>query len=331
MRIEDSVTSISWIPSESITGAFKAPFEVGLSHYDAPPPDQMIDFNSFLAEDRARFANHLRAYIDVEDGVVVGHGHLGGGGIGSTTLRLGRRDITFAAVSLPDRRGAEPIAPDAVRFWQTTGGRTGVPAPRRVNRAPFLQFSAPLAWTTLFLTLYADGRKEFELSGASPFPRHWLYDGEGTLVRKSSTISFQQWSAEAFGSHTPWGDVDTPALTTQVETALERLLSEQIMKSATKPSVRQLPPGAQLTTQGEELTELYVLLDGLLAVEVDGISLAEVGPGAVLGERAVLEGGRRTATLSAVTACTVAVADRAAVDVPSLERLAGGHRREVRS
>jgi hypothetical protein len=331
MRIEDSVTSISWIPSESITGSFKVPFEVGLSHYDSPPPDHLIDLDGFLAEDRARFANHLRAYIDVKDGVIAGHGHLGYGRIGSTTLRLGRRDMTFAAVSLPDLRGAEPVAPDAVRFWQTAGGRTGVPAPRRVNRAPFLQFSAPLAWTTLSLTLYADGRKEFELSGASPFPRHWMYDGEGELARKSSTISFQQWSAEAFGSHTPWGDVDTPALTTEVETALERLLSEQIMKSGRKPAVRRLRPGARLTTQGEESTELYLLLDGMLAVEVDGTSLVEVGPGAVLGERAILEGGRRTATLTAVTACTVAVADRGAVDVLSLEHLSGGHRREETS
>jgi CRP-like cAMP-binding protein len=66
----------------------------------------------------------------------------------------------------------------------------------------------------------------------------------------------------------------------------------------------------------------------MLTVEVDGTPLAEVGPGAVLGERAILEGGRRTATLTAVTDCTVAVADRAAIDVPSLEHLTGGHRRE---
>jgi hypothetical protein len=328
MRVEDSVTSISWIPSESVTGSFKVPFEVGLTHYDAPPPDRVIDLDGFLAEDRARFANHLRAYIDVEDGVVVGHGHLGGGRIGATTLRMGKRDLTFAAVSFPDRRGAESVAPDAVRFWQTAGGRTGVPAPRRVNRAPFVQFSAPSSWTTLSLTLYADGQKEFELSGASPFPRHWMYDGDGTLARKSSTISFQRWSTEAFGSYTPWGNIDTPALTTEVETALERLLSKQIMRSGTKPEVRRLPPGARLTTQGEASTELYLLLDGMLTVEVDGTPLAEVGPGAVLGERAILEGGRRTATLTAVTDCTVAVADRAAIDVPSLEHLTGGHRRE---
>ena len=39
MRVESSVTSISWIPSEAITGMTKMPFEMGMAHYDPPPPD----------------------------------------------------------------------------------------------------------------------------------------------------------------------------------------------------------------------------------------------------------------------------------------------------
>jgi CRP-like cAMP-binding protein len=61
---------------------------------------------------------------------------------------------------------------------------------------------------------------------------------------------------------------------------------------------------------------------------VDGESLGEVGPGAVLGERAVLEGGRRTATLTAVTPICVAEARADAIDRDALARLAEGHRRE---
>jgi CRP-like cAMP-binding protein len=56
--------------------------------------------------------------------------------------------------------------------------------------------------------------------------------------------------------------------------------------------------------------------------------LVEVGPGAVLGERALLEGGARTATLTAVTPVRVAVADTAALDPDALARLAADHRRE---
>ena len=45
----------------------------------------------------------------------------------------------------------------------------------------------------------------------------------------------------------------------------------------------------------------------MLDVEVDGAVVAQVGPGAMLGERAALEGGTRTATLRAVTPCRLVV------------------------
>ena len=41
MRIESSVTSVSWIPSEAIEGLPKLPFELGIGHYDEPPPDRL--------------------------------------------------------------------------------------------------------------------------------------------------------------------------------------------------------------------------------------------------------------------------------------------------
>ncbi len=329
MRRESSVTAVSWIPSESVTGAvFRVPFEVGFSHYDEPPPDLLTDIDALLATDRARFVNNLRAWIEIQGGVIVDHGHAGTGRIGATTLRLGRQDMTFAAVPLPDRRKAEPISAEAVRFEQTAGGRTGVPAPRRVSRPPYVQLAAPLAWTSLRLTLHADGREDFELIGASPFPRHWVYDHKGRLAAKSATIDYQRWSTEAFGRHTPWGDTDSPAFVSAVESALERELSRQIMRSGAKPQIRRLREGQSLTRQGEEADELFLLLDGVLSVDVDGNVLAEVGPGAVLGERSILESGRRTASLTAVTPCTVAVADRDSVDPGALQQLSAGHRRE---
>lgn len=256
------------------------------------------------------------------------HGHSGTGRIGATTLRLGRQDMTFTAIALPDRRRAEPLGADAVRFEQTAGGRTGMPAPRRVSRPPYVQLAAPLAWTTLSLTLHADGSQEFELTGASPFPRHWVYDNDGRLAAKSATIDYQRWSTEAFGRHSPWGDTDSPAFVSEVESALERELSLRIMRAGTKPRIRQLRLGQRLTQQGEQADELFLLLDGLLQVDVDGNALAEIGPGAVLGERSILEAGRRTASLTAVTPCTVAVADRDSVDLEALQQLSEAHRRE---
>ena len=95
MRFSSSVTSVSWIPSEAITGmALKLPFEVGVAHYDAPPPDTITDLEAFIAADRCRFANRLGGWIEVEDGVIVDHG-LTAGHIGATTLRVGGKAITF--------------------------------------------------------------------------------------------------------------------------------------------------------------------------------------------------------------------------------------------
>jgi hypothetical protein len=329
MRIESSVTSVSWIPSEAVKGlATKLTFDMGIAHYDAPLPEVIDDLEALREADAFRFANELRAWIEVEDGRIVDHGHSGQGLIGSSTLRLGKREVTFEAFALPDLRPEPEVGPTSVRFVQTAGGRTGLPAPRRVRRKPFVQFRAPLAWSTLALTIHADGSSEHELVGASPFPRHWIYDADGKLVAKTGLIDFSTWYRRAFGKHSPWGDEDSPALVTEVETALERLLSSAVMRGGRKPSVRKIKEGHTLTEQGEAGDELFLLLDGVLRVEVDGERLAELGPGAILGERAILEGGLRTCTLRAVTPCKVAVAGAGELDPDALAELSKSHRRE---
>lgn len=329
MRISSSVTSVSWIPSEAITGvALKLPFEMGMAHYDAPPPDTITDIEAFVAADLCRFANQLGGWIEVDNGVIVDHGVTGMGRIGATSLRLAGRAITFTAIPLPDLTSVRRLGDEAVRFERTAGGRTAVPAPRRVNHPPYVQIAAPLAWTTLALTLRADGTTEYQLVGASPFPRHWLYDEDGVLRSKSAVIDYRTWSTEAFGPHSPWGDEDSPALVSEVESALERRLSGQVMRSGAEIDISRLDPGQLLTEQGQPGDDLFILLDGLVRVEVDGEPLAEIGPGALLGERAALADNRRTATLRALTRCTVAKASPSVLEQAEREQVAEFHRRE---
>jgi hypothetical protein len=328
VRIESSVTTISWIPSEAIDGlASKLPFEIGLAHYDRPPPDVIEDLEALRRSDAFRFANELKAWIEVKDGLVVGYGQTGGGLMGSTTLRLGSLRTTFAAVAYPDLRPAPEVTETSVRFVQTAGGRTGVPAPRRVRGKP-VALTAPTVWSTLALTLHADGRSEPDVVGASPFPRHWVYGPDNRLLAKTGLMDFETWYREAHGQHSPWGDEETPALVTVVETELERQLSVQIMRQGAKPKVERLSEGDVLTRQGSEGSDLFLLLDGVLAVEVDGVEVATVGPGALLGERALLEGGLRTSTLRAVTPCKVAVAAGTELDPAALAEISRSHRRE---
>jgi len=197
-----------------------------------------------------------------------------------------------------------------------------------VRHRPFVQWQAPTAWTTLSLTLHADGRAGFEIPGASRFPRHWVYGAEGKLSHKSGLTDFRDWYRKSFGRHSPWGDEHSPALATQVETALERVLSVQLMHSGVKPAIRKLTAGQTLARQGQPGTDAYLILDGVIRVERDGERLAEYGPGALLGERAHLESGTRTATLVAVTPCRVAAVDAGQLERSALEELSSGHRRE---
>jgi hypothetical protein len=203
-----------------------------------------------------------------------------------------------------------------------------MPAPRRVRGKPYFRINSAIAWTTLALTIKADGSSQHELTGASPFPRHWVYDNDGKLVHKSGLISFEEWYRESHGENTPWGEEDSQAFVVEVESALERELSSTIMRSGAASKPKLLDVDATLTEQGDAGDELYLLLDGVLAVEVDGETVAEVGPGAILGERAVVEGGKRTATLRAVTTAKVVSVSADQVEPSALEELAATRRGE---
>jgi hypothetical protein len=327
MRVESSVTSVSWIPSEAVTGpVLKGTFESGFTSYDDPPPDTIDDLDRWRAEGRFRFANRLQAWAEVEHGRIVDAGCTGGGLMGATTVRLAKLRATFQPVALPDIRPEPTRTDDAVTFVQTTGGRTGLPAPRRVKHPPFLQFRAPTVWTTLALTIRADGTSSFEVLGASKFPRHWIYDADRKIAAKVGLANFKEWYRDAFGKHTPWGEQESEALVTAVETALERQLSVTIMSGGAKPEIRTLKDGEYLVHQGDPGDSLFLLLDGVLSVTMDGECVAEVGPGVVLGERAVLEGGIRTASLKATTPVRVAVAPSDRIDREALIALREHHK-----
>jgi len=327
MRFESSVTAISWIPSEAIEGMPKLPFELGIGHYDEPPPDRLQagDLERLRDEDRFREANHLKAWVEVEDGKIVGYGHEGGGLVGSTTFRLGLK-IVVPGVAFDVLRPEPDVRSNSVRFVQTVGGRAGFPAPRRVSGKPFFRIHSATAWTTLGLTIGLDGTSFSELLGASAFPRHWVYDNEGTLVKKSGTVDFKTWYREAHGENTPWGEEESDAFVTNAESALEREMSRELMTSGIDMARRSLEPGDTLVQQGEHGDDLFLLVDGVLAVIVDGDEVGEIGPGAIVGELASLEGGKRTATLTARTPCRVAVIPAELVDLQEREDLAVGRR-----
>ena len=241
MRVESSVTAISWIPSEAISGVTRMPFDLKVGHYDAPPPDRIdpARLTDLRDADVFRFANHLAGTMEVEDGRITSFSQRGSGVLNNTHMRVAAFGLTFQAHAFPDLRPEPVVTPTSVTFSQTAGGRPGMPAPRLARKGrPALV--APTVWTTLRLTLHADGRTEAELVGGTPFPRHWVYGHDGELVQKTATISFEEWYERRPGTvGTPWGEEDSPVFVTMAETSLEREMSADA--HARRPAV-----GAQL-------------------------------------------------------------------------------------
>jgi len=70
--------------------------------------------------------------------------------------------------------------------------------------------------------------------------------------------------------------------------------------------------GTQLTVEGTIGREAFVIVTGTAAVIKDGVEVARLGPGDHFGELALLDGGLRTATVTAVDDMEVLVLSKPA-------------------
>jgi CRP-like cAMP-binding protein len=68
-----------------------------------------------------------------------------------------------------------------------------------------------------------------------------------------------------------------------------------------------VPAGKVLMRQGDAGREFFLIVDGTVAIDRDGRRLTSLGPGAFLGEIALVDGGPRTATATAETPVRVLV------------------------
>ena len=85
------------------------------------------------------------------------------------------------------------------------------------------------------------------------------------------------------------------------------------------------PAGTVIARQGEIGREFLVIVEGNASVVLDGETIATLGPGDFFGEIALLDGGPRTATVTAETDLVVEVMSHAEftaflVEVPELTR-----------
>lgn len=285
MRHEATVTCLSWIPPTAVEGTLGLPFALRIAHYDQPPPDALpdplSDVDALIGADAIRFANQLHAWIEVgDDGRITGHGSSGGGRIGSTSFRLASRSLTFPGVPLPDLPAPPEVHPDRVRFTQTAGGHTGAPAPRPVRHPPYWRLTAPMAWSTVSLTLHADGTSDVELTAASPFPRHYLYDAAGQLMHESAVIRFDEWIRQSGLEASPWGGGGGVVPVIDPTGIVERRLAGGLLTGGSFAQ-HPLDTGHLLAELPIADDQVHLLLDGVMVMEVDGEPVFEVGPGSI--------------------------------------------------
>ena len=204
------------------------------------------------AEGRFRFANRLQAWAEIEHGRIVDAGCSGGGLMGATTVRLaklrrhvraGRRSPTCA----PTRRVSDTEV--TVRADHRRPHRPARAAPGEAPAVP----AVPRADRVDDPRAHHPRRRHVELRGARreqvPAPLGLRRTTAASRPRSASP-NFKEWYRDAFGKHTPWGDQDSKALVTAVETALERQLSVTIMSGGERPEIRTLKEGEYLVAAG---------------------------------------------------------------------------------
>ena len=92
---------------------------------------------------------------------------------------------------------------------------------------------------------------------------------------------------------------------------LEECTGRQLREIARITEVRELAAGAVLTRAGEPGEEFFLIVDGSARVDVPGGKSGHLAPGDFFGEMSLLlDGGPRTATVTAETAIRVLVIKR---------------------
>lgn len=92
-------------------------------------------------------------------------------------------------------------------------------------------------------------------------------------------------------------------------TTLATLMATRFNALAEEGNTQILESGAMLIAEGQQATDLYLVLEGQMEVMApmghDWIRVAELGPGSAIGEMAFLDGSPRSARVFATTRCSL--------------------------
>ena len=85
---------------------------------------------------------------------------------------------------------------------------------------------------------------------------------------------------------------------------------DELARIAALATPRDAAPGELLCTEGAPGEEFYVVVDGTAEASVGGEKVGDLGAGSFFGEMALIDGGDRTATVTATSAMRLLVLGR---------------------
>ncbi len=85
---------------------------------------------------------------------------------------------------------------------------------------------------------------------------------------------------------------------------------DELSRIAALSRPREIAVGTEVTKQGDEGDEFFVVVEGDASAAVDGDEVGTIGAGGFFGEMALIDGGERVATVTATTPMKVLVLDR---------------------
>jgi CRP/FNR family transcriptional regulator, cyclic AMP receptor protein len=80
----------------------------------------------------------------------------------------------------------------------------------------------------------------------------------------------------------------------------------------TVDAVERFAPGDVIFSAGDPGASMFVVREGTVTIESQGLPIEEVGPGGIFGELALIDASRRSATATAATACELVELDERA-------------------
>ena len=187
-----------------------------------------------------------------------------------------------------------------------------------------------LEWSTLEVVVREDGTYEASIVSASANARHSLSGPpDDEIFSQTALIDLDEWRHRDPSVAATWGTGDLPrVVTSSAPSLLERQVAIKLL-AVPDLEVLTVQKDQLLASQGSRGDTVFVVLNGLIDASVDGKGvLFRAGPGTILGERAVVEHAKRTASLRAGTDAVVAEMKPEGVPTEKLQELAKSRKRE---